>query len=320
MEGASNGTFLERIAELPDVKPLATLTSGILGSLGASEETHALAEAAVMLSLSRSVARHALAGDESAKQSPSNRRERFQTALREIEALAKVHDEHLYVTCCNALRELYADERVRDPERSSDAGSDSGSDVDEDEQLVARLAERLAVPMLTERRIVQRTLACPEGGFRTDQANEFVKRERLRCLGMYPEEGGEDESEGVGEYWTNDVVADWNSSFLTIEDVANIVYDDVHVVAMPDTADYMVWLTKAYVDAHAQTHPYPATREEALAARKIGVFCEEDGRAVDVSGGASAAYVLVTPDLVSIAKLIDAEASRIDDEAASGDA
>ena len=315
MNAALEKTLLHRIASLPDAEPLAVLHSNTLGSLGVSEETHALAEAAVMLALSRKLTRHLLAGDASTKQPPPGRRELFQTALQEVEVLAKSHGEHIYLTCSNALRELFdeveqgriPDERTRDLATSSDAESDAGSEAS---WPFERLAERLAAPTPTERRIVQRTLMCPTGEYRTDRANAFVETERLRCLGHYPEPGDEDSEDG----WTEEVVEAWKRSHLTLEDVAHIVYDDVHVLTMQFPVDDTIWLSKDYLDEHAEHHPYPATREEALATRKIGVFHERDGYVVDLADDYDVEYVLVTPDLVRIAKLIDAEAKRMDAE------
>ena len=320
MDAAPNEPLLVRIANLPDAKPLAVLHTA-LASLDVSEETRALAQAGVMLALSRNVARHLLAGDESTKQPPPNRRELFQTALQEVEALSNSHGEHLYVTCSNALRELFEeveqgripDDRAHDPAPSSSAESEAESEADPAE----RLAERLAAPTPTERRIVQRTLVCPTGDYRTDRANAFVETERLRCLGHYPEPGDDDPEDG----WTEEVVEAWKRSHLTIDDVAHIVYDDVHVLTMLFPSDDTIWLSKDYVDEHSEHYPYPATREEALATRKIGVFRERDGHVVDLAEGNNAEYVLVTPDLVRIAKLIHAEAKRMDaEEDASSDA
>ena len=152
---------------------------------------------------------------------------------------------------------------------------------------------------------------CPTGEYRTDRANAFVETERLRCLGHYPEPGDDDPDDG----WTEEVVEAWKRSWLTIEDVAHIVYDDVHVLTMLFPSDDTIWLSKDYVDEHSEHYPYPATREEALATRKIGVFHERNGDFFDVAmDGYDNEYVLVTPDLVRIAKLIDAEAKRMDAE------
>ena len=331
MDAAPERALLGRIASLPDAKPLAVLHTNLLGSLDVGEETHVLAEAAVMLALSRKVTRHLLAGDASTRQPLPDRRELFQTALQEVEALAKSHGEHLYVTCSNALRELFEeveqgrvpDAHMRDPAPSSGAESGAESDAESDAESEAdpaeRLTERLAAPTPTERRIVQRTLVCPAGDHRSDRANAFVERERLRCLGQYPAPGEVDPDDDC--CWTEEVVEAWNRSFLTIEDVAQIVYDDVHVVTMLLPSGQTIWLSKHHLDERSERYPYPATREEALATRQIGVFRERDGRLVDVAEGATAAYVLVTPDLVRIAKLIHVEARRMDaEEAASGDA